>query len=164
MHWPRRITWTRQGYSDLNCPFVKQTVKDISVRLQFSGGSRPWDKGKGGLKKNFLALWTSDWSKKRGAGGPPGLLPWIRHCSCVSIINYWDQLCGLQPSFVPTQSYYSCFCLAKQWAVVVVISHVEHKVLIVVIVVVFQLLHSFAHTGNKLNIFYHLPYSTQKKK
>ena len=167
-HWPRRITRTRQGYSDLNCPFVKQTVKVISIRLQFSGWSRPsgkvgggWDKGGPSLQENFFQPFRPQFGLKIRGGGD---IPWIFHCTCVSIINYWDQLCGLKPNFVPSQSYYSCFCVAKQWAVVVVISHVEHKVLVVVTVVVFQLLHSFAHMGNKLNILYHLPYSTQKKK
>ena len=180
MHWPCRIMRTRQGYSDLNCPLVKQTVKVISIRLQFSGGSRPWDKGGGGrvssrpwdkgggsVSKKFFWPFGPQFGLKIRGGWPPGPLLWIHHCSCVSIINYWDQLCGLRPNFVPTQSYCLHFCLAKQWAVVV-ISHVEHNVLVVVTVVVFQLLHSFAHMGNKLNILYHLPYSshyfTQKKK
>ena len=162
------------------------SVVDPNLEIRGEGRgmtSRPWDKGGrgggchpdpeirgGGMawsQEIFLALWASVWSKNRG-GWPPGPLLWIRYCSCVYIINCWDQLCGLQPNFVPTQSYYSCFCLAKQWAVVVVISHVEHKVLVVVTVIVFQLLHSFAHMGNKLTILYCLPYSfhyfTQKKK
>ena len=146
---------------------------NLEIRGEGQGvSSRPWDKGGGGWLglKNFF--WPSGpqsvWSKNKGGGWPPGPLLWIRYCSCVYIINYWDQLCGLQPNFVPSQLYCSCFCLAKQWAVVVVISHVEHKVLVVVTVIVFQLLHSFAHMGNKWNILYHLPYSshysTQKKK
>ena len=150
------------------------SVVDLDLEIRGEGrgvSSRPWDKRGGGgwlgLKKFFWPFEPQFGLKIRG-GWPPGPLLWIRYCSCVSIINYWDQLCGLQPNFVRTQSYYSCFCLAKQWAIIVVISHVEHKVLVVVTVVVFQLLHSFAHTGNKLNILYHLPYSshysTQKKK
>ena len=145
---------------------------NLEIRGEGQGvSSRPWDKGGGdGLvsKIFFGPVGLSQSGLKMRGGWPPGPLLWIRYCSCVYIINYWDQLCGLQLNFVPSQLYCSCFCLAKQWAVVVVISHVEHKVLVVVTVIVFQLLHSFAHTGNKLNILYHLPYSshysTQKKK
>ena len=144
---------------------------NLEIRGEGQGvSSRPWDKerGDGLVSKIFFGpLGLSQSGLKIRGGWPPGPLLWIRYFSCVYIINYWDQLCGLQPNFVPSQLYCSCFCLAKQWAVVVVISHVEHKVLVVVTVIVFQLLHSFAHMGNKLNILYHLPYSshysTQKK-
>ena len=123
--------------------------------------ARPWDMGGPVSKKIFLALWASVWSKNGGGGGGwlPGPLPWIRLCGCVCIVNsvnYWDQLYWLQINFVLTQSYCLRFCLTKQWGVVVVISLVEHKVLVVTIVG-FQLLHSFSHKGNKLNILYRLP-------
>ena len=149
------------------------SVVDPVLEIRGEGGCHPdpeikWAGGGGSVSKKFFWPFGPQFGLKISGGWPPGPLLWIHHCSCVSVINYWDQLCGLQPNFVPTQSYYSCFCLAKQWAVVVVISPVQHKVLVVVTVVVFQLLHSFAHTGNKLNILYHLPYSshysTQKKK
>ena len=49
-----------------------------------SAGSRPWEKGVGGgsgqKKKCLSALWASVWSKDKEEGGPPGPLPWIRHC------------------------------------------------------------------------------------
>ena len=45
--------------------------------------SRPSDKGKARLQKDFIsALWASVWSRNKGGGGgagPPGPLPCIRH-------------------------------------------------------------------------------------
>ena len=43
-----------------------------------------WGGGGGGggrsPKNIFSALWTSLWSKNKGGGVPPGLLPEIGHC------------------------------------------------------------------------------------
>ena len=36
----------------------------------------------GGLKKHFF--WPCVWSKKEGSG-PPGPLPWVRHCSTITL-------------------------------------------------------------------------------
>ena len=47
--------------------------------LQMGGGGHPDTeiRGGGSLKKNFLALWASVWSKNKGGPGP---IPWISHC------------------------------------------------------------------------------------
>ena len=59
-------------------------------------------KGGGGaevVSKNlFSALWASVWSKyKAGGSGPPGPLPWIRHCteSSVTLHTVAAMLCLL---------------------------------------------------------------------
>ena len=68
---------------------------DCVLREQISAGSRPWDKGC--PVSNFSFFWPFApqfghgllvWSKnKGGGGGPPGPLPWIRHCKQLTPIR-----------------------------------------------------------------------------
>ena len=46
---------------------------DLEIREKRGQSSRPLDKGGGGQspQKNFLALWSSIWSKNNGGPGPP---------------------------------------------------------------------------------------------
>ena len=51
-----------------------------------SGGrsSRPWDKGGGRSQKTFFRPFV--WSKKEAGGsGHPGPLPWVCHCSTITL-------------------------------------------------------------------------------
>lgn len=63
--------------------FTSKTLADILTELsdKVGGGewgrsSRPWDKGRGRLQKNFFwALRASFWSKNKGGPGPPSPSP-----------------------------------------------------------------------------------------
>ena len=57
--------------------------------------SRPWDKGEGRFKFFFFRPFGPQFGLKiRGGTGPPGPLPWIRHC-CLLIstkyLQYFDR-------------------------------------------------------------------------
>ena len=64
----------------------KGTVPDPDLEIsggRWGGGrsSRPLDKGRPGLQKNFSVLLASVWSKNMGGDpwGDPGSLLWIHH-------------------------------------------------------------------------------------
>ena len=52
--------------------YESATVADPDLQIRGGGG--------GVSKKFFSGLHGLIWSKNKGGPGPPGPLPWIRHC------------------------------------------------------------------------------------
>ena len=126
-----------QGYSDLNCPFVKQTFKVISIRLQFSGGSSPWDKGGGGVSsrpwdkmggggglvsKKFFWPFGPQFGLKKSGGWPPPLDPPLQLCLCHQLLRsaMWitTQFCPhsvLLLVFLSSKAVSCCCCYFPCW-------------------------------------------------
>ena len=64
--------------------------KCLEKCVNFSAGSRPWDKGRGGLQKKFfrpLGPAASVWSKNKVGPRPLAPLPWIRHWICCQTLR-----------------------------------------------------------------------------
>ena len=87
----RKVTRKRQSSTSVNLHELRRhrpvADPDLQIRGE-GGGGHPDHKIRGAVLKNFFSafrasVWSrSKWGQVWGGGvGPPGPLPWIRHCA-----------------------------------------------------------------------------------